>query len=133
MNARTKSLVIVVTVVVAALLGYFFAVLLLPSNAEGMQGQSAGYLVAKSVLTTVNVALCIVLIASYLKLYMEVRSRFTMGLVLTMFSLLVYAATSNPVIHALSGYCLSGLGPFTMIPDIFAAIALGILIYLSEV
>jgi len=55
-----------------------------------------------------------------------------LGLVFVMFAMFIYAATSNPIIHALSGFCLSGLGPFTMIPDLFAMAALGILIYLSE-
>ena len=133
MNSRGKLLVVAVSVVVAAVAGLFLAEWLLPPLAgTGMQGQSGFYLRMKSVLTTVNMALCIVLIASYLKLYSEVRSRFTMGLVFVMFTMMVYAATSNPIIHALSGFCLSGLGPYTMIPDLSAMAALGILLYLSE-
>jgi hypothetical protein len=133
MNARGKLVVVTVSVVLAAVAGLLLAEWLLPPLAgTGMQGQSGFYLRAKSVLTTVNMALCLVLIASYLKLYTEVKSRFTLGLVFVMFTMFVYAATSNPIIHALSGFCLSGLGPFTMIPDIFAMAALGILLYLSE-
>jgi hypothetical protein len=132
MNARVKTGAIVATVVLAAAAGYLLADLLLPHDAEGMQGQSGYLLLVKSVLTTVNTALCVVLIVIYTKLYSEVKSKFTLGLLFTMFSLLVYAATSNPVMHALWGYCLQGLGPFTLIPDVFAANALGALLYLSE-
>ncbi len=132
MNAKGRIWTIAVTAAVSAVVGYVLADLLLPHDAAGMQGQSAYLLVVKSVITTVNSGLCVVLIAGYLRLYAEVKSRFTLGLLFTMFSLLVYAATSNPVMHALWGYCLQGLGPFTLIPDIFASAALGTLLYLSE-
>jgi len=132
MNGRGKLSAVILAVIAAAVLGFFLADRLLPHGAPGMQGQSETFLVIKSIITTINMALCLVLIGSYLSLYSQVRSKFTLGLVFTMFSLLVYAASSNPVIHALSGYCLAGLGPFTILPDIFAAAALGILLYLSE-
>ncbi len=133
MNGRGKLVVVIVSAVLAAVVGLLLAEWLLPPLAgTGMQGQSGFYLRAKSVLTTINMALCLVLVASYLRLYAEVKSRFTLGLAFVMFAMFVYAATSNPIIHALSGFCLSGLGPFTMIPDLFAMAALGILLYLSE-
>jgi len=134
MKATTKLAVISVAIIIAGATGLVLAEAFLPPVAGvGMQGQSGFYLRTKSIITTINMAFAIILIAGYLKLYSEVRSRFTLGLLLAMFSLFIYAATSNPLIHALSGFCLSGLGPFTMIPDIFAAVALGILVYLSDV
>ncbi len=133
MNARSKLVAVIVSVTLAAVAGLFLAEWLLPPVAGAyMQGLSGFYLRMKSILTTVNMALCIILIASYLNLYSEARSRFTTGLVFVMFSMLVYSATSNPIVHAISGFCLSGLGPYTMIPDIFAMTALGTLLYLSE-
>lgn len=133
MNGRAKLVVVAVSVALAAAVGLLLAEMLLPPLAgAGMQGMSGFYLRMKSVLTTVNMALCLILMASYLGLYLEVRSRFTLGLGFAMFAMFVYAATSNPIIHALSGFCLSGLGPYTMIPDLFATAALGILLYLSD-
>ena len=133
MTPRMKMAVIVAAIVVAGALGLVLAQLLLPPLAgAGMQGQSGLYLMIKSVVTTINMALALVLMAGYVNLYSEVRSKFTLGLVVMMLALFIYAATSNPVIHALSGFCLSGLGPFTMLPDLFAAAALGILVYLSD-
>ncbi len=133
MNARGKLAAVVVSAVLAALAGLLVAEWLLPPVAgTGMQGLSGFYLRMKSVLTTVNMALCVILIASYLGLYSKAKSRFTAGLVFVMSSMLVYSATSNPIVHALSGFCLSGLGPYTMIPDLFAMSALGTLLYISE-
>lgn len=133
MNGRGKLAIVVVSVVLAAAVGLVLAEWLLPPLAgAGMQGLDGFYLRMKSVTTTMNMALCVLLMASYLRMYLEVRSRFTLGLVFVMFTMLVYAATSNPLIHAVSGFCLAGLGPFTMIPDLFAMAALGTLVYLSE-
>jgi hypothetical protein len=133
MNARTKLAVVTAAVIMAGAIGFLLAEAFLPPLAgTGMQGQSGFYLRAKSVLTTINMAFALILIAGYLHLYSEVKSKFTLGLLFAMFSLFIYAATSNPLVHAFSGFCLSGLGPFTMIPDIFAAAALGILVYLSD-
>lgn len=133
MNPKTRLGIIVVSVIAAAVAGLALAHVLLPRLAAvDMGGEEGTFLGVKSALTTANMALCIVLMATYLRLYSEIKSKFTLGLLFVMFSLFVYAATSNPVIHALIGYCLKGLGPFTMLPDIFATIALGILLYLSE-
>lgn len=133
MNAKTKLAVMLVATFAAGAIGLFLAEAFLPPVAGvGMQGQSGFYLRTKSIITTINMAFAVILIAGYIKLYSEVKSKFTLGLLLAMFSLFIYAATSNPLVHALSGFCLSGLGPFAMIPDLFAAVALGILVYLSD-
>jgi hypothetical protein len=133
MRIKSKLAVISVAIVVAGAIGLFLAEVFLPPVAGvGMQGQSGFYLRAKSILTTVNMAFALILMAGYIRLYTEVKSKFTLGLLFMMMSLFIYAATSNPLVHAVSGFCLSGLGPFTMIPDIFAAAALGILVYLSD-
>lgn len=133
MTPKTKLALILVAIVIAGAVGLLLAEIFLPPIAGvGMQGQSGLYLRLKSIFTTVNMAFAIILMAGYIRLYLDVRSKFTLGLLLAMFSLFIYAATSNPLVHALSGFCLSGLGPFAMIPDVFAAVALGILVYLSD-
>jgi hypothetical protein len=133
MKGTTKLLVIVVSVLIASVAGLLLAEWLLPPLAgTGMQGMSGFYLRMKVILTSVNMAFCLIIAGTYLSLYSEVKSRFTLGLVFVTFAMLVYAATSNPLIHALSGFCLSGLGPYTMIPDLFAMAALGGMFYLSD-
>jgi hypothetical protein len=90
------------------------------------------YLNAKIVISFVNIVLACSLLVVYVDLVRKVKSSFTVGLILMTVALLLYAITSNPVIHALFGFrFLGGEGPFTMIADIFASAALFILLWLS--
>ena len=87
--------------------------------------------VIKTTITMVNIAISSILIALYIKTYRKIKSHFTIGLIVVMISLLVYAITSNPLFHLGFGYRGYGMGPFTIIPDLFSSIALGVLLYLS--
>jgi hypothetical protein len=89
------------------------------------------YIIIKSAITLINIIIALILIAKYTRIYQEVKSDFTMGLIVVMFALLIYAVTSNPFIQSLFEYRAFGLGPFLLIPDIFTAIALSVLLYLS--
>ncbi len=86
---------------------------------------------AKLIISFVNLFLMISLLVIYIDIYRSVKSRFTVGLIVTILALLVYAVTSNPVLPALFGYPISGPGPFLLIPDVFTALAAAVLIYLS--
>jgi len=88
-------------------------------------------LTAKIVISFVNIFLVLSLLVIYVDIYRAVRSRFTVGLIVTILALLVYAITSNPILQVFLGYPISGPGPFLFIPDIFTALAAGVLIYLS--
>jgi hypothetical protein len=85
----------------------------------------------KIVISFVNVFLVLSLLVIYLDIYRTVKSRFTLGLIVTILALLVYALSSNPVLHVFLGYPISGPGPFLFIPDVFTALAAAVLIYLS--
>jgi hypothetical protein len=85
----------------------------------------------KVVLSVVNVALLASLLIIYVGIYREIRSKFTLGQILVILALLAYAITSNPALQLAFGYRAEGLGPFAMIPDLFAAIALSILLEMS--
>ncbi|MDP6154959.1 MAG: hypothetical protein QGH39_09050 [Candidatus Thermoplasmatota archaeon] len=89
------------------------------------------YMVVKSTVTMINMTISIILIFIYMKIYREVKSDFTLGLLIVMFAFLVYAITSNPLFYSIFGYWGFGMGPFQMIPDIFGTIALSVLLYLS--
>jgi hypothetical protein len=89
------------------------------------------YLPLKAAITCVNIALSVILLAIYVSLYRQIKTEFTIGLIVVTFSLLVYAVTSNPLIHMLFGFRWFGMGPFIMIPDIFATLALAVLLYIS--
>jgi len=98
---------------------------------EPIQAPSELLVTAKLIISSVNLFLIMSLLVIYLDIYRTVKSRFTIGLIVTMLALLVYAITSNPVLQAFLGYPISGPGPFLFIPDIFTALAASVLIYLS--
>jgi hypothetical protein len=89
------------------------------------------YVSIKSAVTLINIVIAVILIGMYVKIYREVKSDFTIGLIVVMFALLFYAITSNPYIQWLFSYRGFGLGPFILLPDIFTTIALSVLLYLS--
>jgi len=89
------------------------------------------YYAVKVVLTTVNAALLIFLLSAYLGMYRKMKSPFTIGLMVFSMILLLYALSSNPLLHSVFGFRAFGLGPFAMLPDLFTCVALGVLIYLT--
>jgi len=86
---------------------------------------------AKTVVSTINVALVIILLLTYIDIYQKTKSDFTVGLIIFSIVLLFYTLASNPIMHWAFGFQAFGLGPFAMLPDIFACIALSILLYLT--
>jgi len=85
----------------------------------------------KTVVSTVNIALAIILFLTYIGIYQKTKSEFTVGLMIFSIIILFYTLTSNPITQWFFGFSAFGLGPFAMLPDIFACIALSILLYLS--
>jgi hypothetical protein len=88
--------------------------------------------VAKIVLSSVNAILLTIVLAIYIGIYSKTKSQFSLGLVIFTIALLLYALTANPIIHWVTGFRASGLGPFTMLPDLFTCIASAMLLYLSR-
>lgn len=81
-------------------------------------------------LSTFNILLLVVLAWSYLTVFRDLPNQFTFSLVLFTLALLLYAVASNPAVHLLFGYRGGpGLGPFAFLPDLFAAIAVTVLLY----
>jgi hypothetical protein len=97
----------------------------------GMHGDLEVYYTAKTFISSVNAVLLLGLLIIYVGIYNQVRSEFTVGLIVLNVALLLYALTSNPLIHRWLGFMGSGLGPFAMVPDFFTLIASAILLYLS--
>ena len=85
----------------------------------------------KTVLSSINAALLVFLLATYVDLYKKLKSEFTIGLIVFSLTLLLYALTSNPLLQWLFGYRAFGLGPFAMLPDLFTSLALAVLLYLT--
>ena len=89
------------------------------------------FLKVKTMISLVNIVFIISLMLIYRGIYRQVKSQFTLGLIVVMLVLMMYALTSNPLIQILFGFQAQGLGPFAMIPDIFATFGLGLLLYIS--
>jgi hypothetical protein len=87
----------------------------------------------KTVMTTANVVLLVVLLAIYIRSYARIKSKFTLGLMIFAFLLLLHAVTSTPCIHAATcGRRMCVIGPLDVIPDILEFMALLVLLYLSS-
>jgi len=86
---------------------------------------------AQTVISTVNVTLSIFLLLTYVSIYRKTRSEFTIGLIIFSMVFLLNALASNPLVIRAFGFWPRGLGPFAMLPDLFALGALAVLLYLS--
>ena len=89
------------------------------------------YYMARTVLSTVNIVLTVILIINYVSLFYKTKSEFTLGLLLFASLFLIKDITWSPFIIGLGGFSLFGLGPFAVLPDIFEMAALLVLFYLS--
>ena len=85
----------------------------------------------KTMLSTINATLLVLLLGTYIDLYRKLKSEFTLGLILFSLILLLYAISSNPLLQQFLGYWGIGLGPFAMLPDLFTTFALVVLLYLT--
>lgn len=137
---RTINALIILIIIVSALLGAMSGNLYAPPPPHSdhpphipqIEEDSHNYLIIiKTTITTVNIAISLILIILYIKIYSQVRSDFTIGLIVVMFTLMIYSLTSNPLLVSLFGYRGFGSGPFMIIPDMFATIGLATLLYLS--
>ena len=131
---RRTALVVVVSLAVAALVTLFAPTVVVP---RGM-GHGGGPPIPDTVVrvklfvSTYNVVALMFLAATYAALYRELPNRFTLSLLLFTGALLLYALTSSPLLSLVLGFRGSGLGPFTFLPDLFAAVAITVLTYQSS-
>ncbi len=89
------------------------------------------YYVARTVFSTINIVLLVVLIVNYVSIYFKTRSEFTVGLILFSVFFLIKDITWSPFVVRFAGFDVFGLGPFAFLPDLFELIALSVLLYLS--
>jgi hypothetical protein len=138
MDKNVKIWLILVTVVAVALLAAFWAVTYFPPfhpfgprPMGDVRGDIELFYTVKTMISTVNVTLLIFLLATYIGIYKKTQSDFTVGLIIFSTILLLYALTSNPLLHWVFGFHAFGLGPFAMLPDLFTCVALAVLLYLT--
>ncbi|MDF1539024.1 MAG: hypothetical protein P1Q69_08980 [Candidatus Thorarchaeota archaeon] len=138
MNNRYLIAILIIAIIFAAILGYAFAIATIPIATVPTAPPPdipphivASFIILKTMVSFINIALILLTLGIYLDIYRSVKSKFTLGLITMILLLLMYALTSNPLIHIIFGYQTIGLGPFAILPDIFTTIALLILFYLS--
>ncbi len=134
-------IVVLVTLVAVALLAGFWAALTfynpqspwmpLPRPRDIVAGDLEFFYIAKTVFSTLNIALLSFLMLTYADIYRKTRSPFTIGLLMFSIVFLMKEFTSNPMVIRASGFALFGLGPFALLPDLLEFVALTVLLYLS--
>jgi len=89
------------------------------------------YYIGRTVLSTVNIALLVFLIATYASLYSKTKSQFTIGLLIFASVFLVKDILSSPFVIRSFRFQLGGLGPFALMEPLLELVALLTLLYLS--
>ncbi len=141
MNRNLRTIVLVaVLLAVAAFAVLLASYLVNQANQENLFGRRPTYVnledldvyyVARTVLSTINIVLLLVLIVNYVSIYLKTRSEFTVGLVLFAVFFLIKDITWSPFVVHFAGFDVFGLGPFAFLPDLFELVALSVLLYLS--
>lgn len=87
-------------------------------------------------LSLVGMALTLFLLYTYMKSYLELRSNFTLGLILFITAIMLFVMTSSRVLLSLLGLGVPAVGlcgqTIDIVPSLFAVGALAILAYLSS-
>ncbi|MBN1169642.1 hypothetical protein JXA56_01325 [Candidatus Micrarchaeota archaeon] len=95
------------------------------------QDAFANLFLIHAVLSFAMLAMSFYLFFIYLKDYLQLKSRFTVGLLLAVFSFMLFAVAANPFLHVFFGvYGRSGI--FQLIPYFFASVSLAILLWVSS-
>ena len=89
------------------------------------------FYLANTILSTVDIALLLILIVLYSDIWAKTRSPFSLGLVIFALVFFVKDVASSPLISGLYGFRAYGLGPFAFLPSMFEFVALSVLLYLS--
>lgn len=135
MNDKRKYVLIIAFISVVALLAAFWAFTYestsMWAQKSGVQGDLELFYKVRTIVTSVNAAILVVLLFMYVSIFKKTQSEFTIGLIVFSLVLLLYALMSNPIMQYAFGFKAFGLGPFAMLPDLFTTIALVVLLYLT--
>ena len=84
-----------------------------------------------TIISTINIAMLIILVLTYINIYMKTRSHFTIGLIIFAAAFLMKDLAASPLVTGLFSFRAFGLGPFVFLPGLFEFAALAVLLYLS--
>ena len=143
MNKRLRFGLVVAILVAVAILAAFWAIVIrqpqifpfqerrVPPPGGFIPGDFEYFYVAFTIISTINIALLIILLLTYINIYSKTRSQFTIGLIIFASAFLMKDLASSPLVAGLFSFRAYGLGPFAFLPGIFEFAALSVLLYLS--
>jgi hypothetical protein len=89
------------------------------------------FYIAFTIVSTINIALLVIVLLSYVNIYTKTRSPFTIALIIFALAFLLKDLASHPFVVGLFSFRAYGLGPFAFLPGVFEMVALSVLLYLS--
>jgi len=132
-NPLVKTAAVTVAAAVAGLVATL-SLELLPPSPHGPPPELLLLLVRIQLfVTTFNLVMLLALLGLYVSLYRDLPNKYTRSLILLSLALLLYAVTSNPLVHLLFGYRgPPSSGPFVFVPHAFVGFAIIVLFYQSQ-
>ena len=140
-NNRLKFGLLVVILVAVAVLAAFWATVVIPQSQFQIRhapppsgfvpGDFEYFYLAFTIISTINIALLIILLLTYLNIYSKTRSPFTIGLIIFAAAFLMKDVAASPLVTGLFSFRAFGLGPFVFLPGVFEFATLAVLLYLS--
>jgi hypothetical protein len=122
-SAFRRTVLVVGAALLAALLVTAVATVAIDRNPLGSRPLLSLLVRVKLFVSTFNAVVLVALVATYASVYRDLPNRFTLSLVVFSLALLLYALSSNPLVWVVFGFRSPGIGPFTFLPDLFAAVA----------
>jgi len=134
-NEAGKAAIGTLIIVFLSVLVFFIADMALSfrdidSRREFRELQMNQFLIS-TILSSAMFILSIYLIYIYLKDYLELGSRFTLGILFAVISFMMFSIASNPILQHIFGIH-GNPGIFMLIPPLFATISLAILAWISS-
>ena len=102
-----------------------------PPPSGFVPGDFEYFYVAFTIISTINIALLVIVLLTYISIYNKTRSPFTVGLIIFALAFLLKDIASHPFVTGLFSFRVYGLGPFAFLPGLFEFAALSVLLYLS--
>lgn len=128
---KNLSIILSISGVISLLLTFLF-LRVIPVPIRSHRVYFDIFLSIKVFISSFTLILLTVLLWNYISIYREMPNRFTLSLIIVSLALLLYALFSNPFVPLILGFRHGvGLGPFTFLPDLFAATAVIVLLYQS--
>lgn len=137
-RGNARKLIVPIVILAGAAVGLTAALNLqneFPSDDIGLPfpGQSSlpyEYLQYHVVLSTISLALILVLIVLYANTYVKTRANFMLGLVVVFFALFLQGILQYPLLHLLMNGVEQGTF-FSPVSDLFTIVAYSVFLYLS--